>query len=83
MGASYTDGDCARFVDDMIRAGFEVEHYEGPFGWQGPAVTVDDPRHDRAGNGRGTSVGQDSGWLDRLSRCFRRRPAAVFQIYRV
>jgi hypothetical protein len=41
MSRIYTNKDCARFVQDMEKAGLEVEHYQGRNFWKGPAVRVD------------------------------------------
>jgi len=38
----YTNPEHSQFVRDMEAAGLEVEHYRGRFGWEGPAVRVDD-----------------------------------------
>lgn len=38
---TYTEPDCARFVEDMEAAGLEPYHYRGRFFWEGPAVDVD------------------------------------------
>ncbi len=38
----YTDPFHLQFVEDMERAGLEVQHYRGRFYWEGPAVAVDD-----------------------------------------
>lgn len=39
---AYTAPDALQFVDDMERAGLNVEHYHGRYWWHGPAVRVDD-----------------------------------------
>jgi hypothetical protein len=41
-GHRYSRVDVVQFVRDMRIAGLEVMHYCGRFGWEGPAVTVDD-----------------------------------------
>jgi hypothetical protein len=38
----YTNQDCVQFCNDMMDAGFELEHYRGRWYWQGPAVRCDD-----------------------------------------
>lgn len=38
----YDNKTCNKFVEDMKKAGLEIEHYHGRFFWEGPAVRVDD-----------------------------------------
>lgn len=38
----YDNASCNQFVEDMKRAGIEVEHYYGRFYWTGPAVRTDE-----------------------------------------
>ena len=39
--SNYDDILAKRFCDDMAEAGFEVEHYNGRYFWEGPAVRCD------------------------------------------
>lgn len=39
---TYTNPDALQFVADMEAAGLKVEHYNGRYFWEGPAVRVDD-----------------------------------------
>jgi len=39
----YSDEHAKQFCRDMTNAGFDVEHYNGRFFWEGPAVRCDDP----------------------------------------
>lgn len=41
MKLKYDDANCNRFVRDMEKAGFEVEHYRGRNYYTGPAVRVE------------------------------------------
>ena len=38
----YTNPSHVQFVQDMEEAGLDVQHYQGRFYWEGPAVAVDD-----------------------------------------
>jgi hypothetical protein len=39
---TYTNPDCAKFVEDLGEAGIETEHYRGRWFWQGPAARTDE-----------------------------------------
>jgi hypothetical protein len=41
-GSDYDNENYKQFCDDMNRAGFDCEHYNGRFFYEGPSVTVDD-----------------------------------------
>jgi hypothetical protein len=36
----YDSPTCNRFVEDMRKAGLNCRHYEGRYGWEGPAVRI-------------------------------------------
>ena len=38
----YSKTDCKRFVEDMQKNGFKVQHYNAGISYQGPAVIADD-----------------------------------------
>jgi hypothetical protein len=37
----YDNTTCNKFVEDMEDAGMEVQHYNGRYFWEGPAVSCD------------------------------------------
>lgn len=39
---TYTKKDSLKFIADMDEGGYKVEHYQGRFYWEGPAVRVND-----------------------------------------
>ena len=38
----YSKTDCKRFVEDMQKNGFKVQHYNAGISYQGPVVIADD-----------------------------------------
>jgi hypothetical protein len=60
----YTNPIHLQFVEDMDAAGLEVQHYRGPFYWEGLAVEVDDLQEHSA-QPRSAAVGPLVTRLDR------------------